>query len=73
MAEPKYVGEIKATLATLVERSVNTYKLCEKLEQHQAIQNGRVTKLTIGLVSLVSLLVGLGILEAQDVIRIFGG
>ena len=42
MAEPKYVGEIKATLATLVERSKNTYDLCEKLEQHQVIQNGKV-------------------------------
>ena len=34
--------EHSAGLATLLERTANIYHLTEKLEQHQATQNGKV-------------------------------
>ena len=36
-------------------------------------QNGRIRKNTISIIALVSFLTGLGVLEWQDVIHIFGG
>jgi hypothetical protein len=36
-------------------------------------QNGRIRKNTLAIISLTSFLVGLGVLEWQDVINIFGG
>ncbi len=36
-------------------------------------QNGRIRKNTVYIISLASFLTGLGILEWQDVIHIFGG
>jgi len=36
-------------------------------------QNGRIRKNTITIVALVSFLTGIGLLEWQDVIHIFGG
>jgi len=44
-----------------------------ELKNHVKSQNGRITKLEIGLCSLVTLLAGMGILEWQDVIHLFGG
>ncbi len=37
-------GEIKETLGRLDERSINTYTLAEKLEQHMVVQNESLTK-----------------------------
>ena len=36
-------------------------------------QNGRIRKNTIAIIALVSFLTGLGILEWQNIIHIFGG
>ena len=36
-------------------------------------QNGRIRKNTLSIIALVSFLTGLGVLEWQDVIHIFGG
>ena len=44
MPEPKYVQEIKLTLATVNERTANIYHVMERMEQHQALQNATLAR-----------------------------
>lgn len=43
------------------------------IKNHLALQNGRVRKNTIAIISLISFLSGAGILQGLDIIHIFGG
>ncbi len=40
----KILGEHGKHLATLLERTQNTYHIVEKMEQHQAFQNGAIAQ-----------------------------
>ncbi len=45
----------------------------KELKVYVRKQNGRIRKLELGGISLISLLIGLGILEWKDVTHLFGG
>ncbi len=67
-------------LIRLDERSHNTWRKIEdqdkkldKIITHGEKQNGRIRKLEITLGSLISLLAGLGILDATVFHKVFGG
>ena len=67
----KILGEQGKTLATLLERSHNTYHIVEKIEQHQVTQNGTVADL----VSRVATIEGTGVglrMKISGVVAVLG-
>lgn len=57
---------------TLDEKDDSITKKLDRVISHQEKQNGRISKNRLMILSLASLLVGAGVLEWLDVIRVFG-
>lgn len=77
------VSSRDALLERLDERTTNMWhvldekddsinKKIDKILAHQEKQNGKIMKNRMGLIGLICLLVGLGILNWQDIIHIIG-
>ena len=61
------------TWNALKEKDDSIDKKLDRVIEHMGKQNGRIGKLEIGLASLISILTGLGILDATVFHRVIGG
>ena len=71
--EAKAKEESRVMIARIDERTEFMYDDIKELKVQGQKRNGRIGKLEIGLASLISILTGLGILDATVFHRVIGG